>query len=263
MDLGLRGRVALVAAASKGLGRAVAEELAREGADIAICSRTAADLDKAAQRIQSDAGREVLWQALDVGDAKAVAGFVEAVEERFGRLDICVTNAGGPPSKLFVATTSEDWRAWTEQLLMSVVYFAQAVLPRMQKRQWGRFLTITSYSVKQPVEGLLLSNSLRAGVVGLIRTLANEYARHGIAVNNICPGYTRTDRLDDLAGMMAARAGTTADEVFAGWKKTIPAGRLGKPEEFASVAAFLVSEQSSYVNGVSLAVDGGTTRSRL
>lgn len=263
MDLGLRGRVAIVAAASRGLGCAVAEELAREGAEIAICSRTAADLEKAASRIHSAGGREVLWQPVDVGDAAAVRRFVEAVEGKFGRLDICVTNTGGPPSKLFAATTSEDWRSWTEQLLMSVVYFAQAVLPRMQNRQWGRFLTITSYSVKQPVEGLLLSNSLRAGVVGLMRTLANEYAADGITVNNVCPGYTHTDRLDDLAGMMAARTGTSAEEVFAGWKKLIPAARLGRPEEFASVVAFLVSERASYVNGVSLAVDGGTTRSLL
>lgn len=263
MDLGLRGRVAIVAAASKGLGLAVAEELAREGADVAICARTATDLEKAAVQINGASGREVYWRATDVGDGEAVARFVEAVEERFGRVDICVTNTGGPPSKLFAATTSEDWRAWTDQLLMSVVYFAQSVLPRMQKNRWGRFLTITSYSVKQPVEGLLLSNSLRAGVVGLMRTLANEYAAHGITVNNICPGYTRTDRLDDLAGMMAERAGTSSEQVFAGWKKLIPAGRLGKPEEFASVAAFLVSEPASYVNGVSLAVDGGTTRSLL
>jgi 3-oxoacyl-[acyl-carrier protein] reductase len=263
MDLGLRGRVAIVAAASKGLGCAVAEELAREGARVAICSRKAADLERAATTIQSAGGREVFWQPVDVGDAAAVARFVEAVAGKFGQVDICVTNTGGPPSKLFAATTKEDWRSWTEQLLMSVVYFAQAVLPRMQKSQWGRFLTITSYSVKQPVEGLLLSNSLRAGVVGLMRTLANEYAADGITVNNVCPGYTRTDRLDDLAEMMAARAGTSAEEVFAGWRRLIPAGRLGRPEEFASVVAFLVSERASYVNGVSLAVDGGTTRSLL
>jgi len=133
----------------------------------------------------------------------------------------------------------------------------------MQKKQWGRFLTITSYSVKQPVEGLLLSNSLRAGVTGLVRTLANEYAAYGITVNNICPGYTRTDRLDDLAGMMAGRTGVTRDEIFAGWKKLIPAGRLGRPDEFAAVVAFLASEKASYVNGVSLTIDGGTTRSLL
>jgi 3-oxoacyl-[acyl-carrier protein] reductase len=136
-------------------------------------------------------------------------------------------------------------------------------LPLMQKNKWGRFLTITSYSVKQPVEGLLLSNSLRAGVTGLVRTLANEYGMHGITVNNVCPGYTRTDRLDDLAGMMAQRTGSTSEEVFANWKKLIPAGRLGRPEEFASVVAFLASERASYVNGVSLSIDGGTTRSLL
>jgi 3-oxoacyl-[acyl-carrier protein] reductase len=245
------------------LGRAVAEELAREGAEIAICARTAADLEKAAAQIRTAGGREVFWKAVDVGQAEDVSRFVGDVEKRFGRVDICVTNTGGPPSKLFSATTNEDWQVWTDQLLMSTVYFAQETLPRMQKNQWGRFLTITSYSVKQPVEGLLLSNSLRAGVTGLVRTLANEYAAHGITVNNVCPGYTRTDRLDDLAGMMAARTGATPEQVFAGWKKLIPAGRLGRPEEFAAVVAFLASEKASYVNGVSLTIDGGTTRSLL
>ena len=263
MDLGLRGRVAIIAAASKGLGRAVAQELAREGADVAICARTAADLESAATRIKSACGRDVFHRPVDVGDAKAVAQFAGDVEQHFGRVDICITNTGGPPSKSFEATSNEDWRIWTDQLLMSAVYFAQAVLPRMKKNNWGRFLTITSYSVKQPVEGLLLSNSLRAGVTGLVRTLASEYGAYGITVNNICPGYTRTDRLDDLAGMMASRTGDSPEEVFAGWKKLIPAGRLGTPEEFASVVTFLASERASYVNGVSLAIDGGTTRSLL
>jgi len=263
MDLGLRGRVAIVAAASKGLGRAVAEELGREGAEIAICARTAADLKKAAAEIRAATGREVFWEGVDVGKGAEVARFVGDVEKRFGRVDICVTNTGGPPSKSFSATTNEDWRIWTDQLLMSTVYFARETLPCMQKNQWGRFLTITSYSVKQPVEGLLLSNSLRAGVTGLMRTLANEYAASGITVNNVCPGYTRTDRLDDLAEMMAGRTGTTQEEIFSGWKKLIPAGRLGRPEEFAAVVAFLASEKASYVNGVSLTIDGGTTRSLL
>jgi len=144
---------------------------------------------------------------------------------------------------------------------MSTVYFAKEVLPLMQKRQWGRFLTITSYSVKQPVDGLLLSNSLRAAVTGVVKTLANEYAHYGITVNNVCPGYTRTDRLGILAGMMAERSGAKAEEIFEGWMKLIPVGRLGRPEEFASVVAFLASERASYINGVSLTVDGGTTRS--
>lgn len=263
MDLGLRGRVAIVAAASKGLGHAAAQELAREGADVAICARTSSDLEAAASRIRDAGGREVFWQSVDVGNPDAVANFVADVERRFGRVDICVTNTGGPPSRLFAATTNDDWRIWIDQLLMSVVYFAQAVLPRMKKNKWGRFITITSYSVKQPVEGLLLSNTLRAGVTGLMRTLANEYAIHGITVNNICPGYTRTDRLDDLASMIGARTGASVEEVYAGWEKQIPAGRLATTEEFAAAVAFLASERASYVNGVSLAVDGGTARGLL
>lgn len=218
MDLGLQDRVAIVAAASKGLGRAVAEQLASEGAEIAICARTAADLEAAAVRIRAAGGREVFWQALDVSDAPSISRFVDSVEKRFGRVDICVTNTGGPPSKLFMATTQEDWRTWTDQLLMSTVYFAKEVLPRMQKRNWGRFLAITSYSVKQPVEGLLLSNSLRAAVTGLLRTLANEFGPYGITVNNLCPGYTRTDRLDDLAQMMG-------NEVERRPKRSLVAGR--------------------------------------
>jgi 3-oxoacyl-[acyl-carrier protein] reductase len=263
VDLGLRGRVAVVAAASKGLGRAAAQEFVREGAKVAICARTANDLEQTATELRALNGGEVFWQAVDVSDPTSVSSFISATQACFGRVDICVTNSGGPPSKLFEATTEQDWRTWIDQLLMSTVYFAKDVLPIMKKNAWGRFLTITSYSVKQPVEGLLLSNSLRAGVTGLMRTLANEYAPFGITVNNVCPGYTRTDRLDDLAEMTAARTGTTREQVFANWYKLIPAGRLGKPEEFAAVVAFLASERASYVNGVSLTVDGGTTRSLL
>jgi 3-oxoacyl-[acyl-carrier protein] reductase len=263
MDLGLQGRVAIVAAASKGLGRAVAEELAREGASIAICARTASDLEKAAASIQEATGRQVFYQAVDVTDPAAISSFVSAVEKCFGKVDICVTNTGGPPSKLFKDTNPEDWRAAIDLLLMSAVSFAREVLPRMQKNKWGRFITITSYSVKQPVDGLLLSNSLRAAVTGLARTLANEYAAHGITVNNVCPGYTRTDRLDDLAAMQAERTGATREEIFAGWVARIPAGRIGTPSEFAAVVAFLASERASYVNGTTIAVDGGTVRSLL
>ena len=172
MDLGLQGRVAIVAAASKGLGRAVAEELAREGASVAICARTASELEQAAGHIQKATGRGVFHQSVDVTNPDAVSHFVSAVEERFGRLDICVTNSGGPPSKMFVDTKPEDWRTAVELLLMSAVFFAKEALPRMQKNKWGRFITITSSAVKQPVDGLLLSNSIRAAVTGLARTLA-------------------------------------------------------------------------------------------
>jgi 3-oxoacyl-[acyl-carrier protein] reductase len=164
---------------------------------------------------------------------------------------------------LFVQTDPEDWRAAVNLLLMSAVFFAKESLPRMQKNKWGRFITITSSAVKQPVDGLLLSNSVRAAVTGLGRTLANEYAAHGITVNNVCPGYTRTARLDNLAAAISTRTGTQQAAVFADWTRQIPAGRIGTPQEFAAVVAFLASERASYVNGVSLAVDGGMVRSLL
>lgn len=263
MDLGLRGRVAIVAAASKGLGLAVAEELAREGAHVAICARTARTLEETAASIEKSTGKEVFHRALDVTDSTAVASFVEAVETRFGRVDICVTNSGGPPSKSFKDTKPEDWRTAFDQLLMSTVYFARETLPRMQKKKWGRLITMTSSAVKQPVDGLLLSNSTRAAVTGLARTLANEYAADGITVNNVCPGYTLTARLDGLAATISARSGAKPEEVFAGWEREIPARRLGTPQEFAAVVAFLASERASYVNGASIAVDGGLVRSLL
>lgn len=263
MDLGLSGRVAIVSAASTGLGFAVAQELSREGADVAICARTASDLQSAASTIQRVSGREIFYQAVDVTDAKAVAAFVAAVETRFRRIDICVTNSGGPPAKLFEETRNDDWQAAINLLLMSSVFFARETLPRMKKNKWGRLITITSYAVKQPVDGLLLSNSIRAAVTGMARTLANEYAAHGITVNNVCPGYTRTDRLGDLANAVSARTGAKPEEVFAGWERQIPAGRIGTPEEFAAVVTFLASERASYVNGTSIAIDGGIVRSLL
>jgi 3-oxoacyl-[acyl-carrier protein] reductase len=263
MDLGLRGRVAIVAAASKGLGRAVAEELAREGARVAICSREAKNIEQTAKEIQASTGQRVLWRAVDVKQEQPVAGFVADVEKELGRLDICVTNSGGPPSNSFADTKPEEWRTAVDQLLMSTVFFARETLPRMKKSNWGRFITITSSAVKQPVDGLLLSNSVRAAVTGLARTLANEYAAYGITVNNVCPGYTHTARLDNLAKSISARSNVKPDEVFAGWAHEIPAGRIGTPQEFAAVVAFLASERASYVNGTSIAVDGGLVRSLL
>ncbi len=263
MDLGLKGRVAIVAAASKGLGRAVALELAREGAEVAVCARSAASLEKAASAIREATGRAIFWQALDVTDAKRVQKFVDAVEKRYGRVDICVTNAGGPPAKTFLEISLEEWRAAVELTLLSAVYFAREVLPRMRKNNWGRLVTITSVSVKQPIDGLLLSNSIRAAVTGLARTLANEFGAHGITVNNVCPGYTLTERLDELAESQARAGGVPRDAVLQQWASQAPLGRLGKPEEFAALVTFLVSERASYINGASIAVDGGWVRSLL
>ena len=263
MDFGLKGRVAIVAAASKGLGKAVAEELAREGADVAICSRNIVELEKAASAIEKASGRAPLVHALDVTRYDDVRGFVAEVVKKFGHVDICVTNAGGPPSKKFLDISIDDWRAAVDLNLMSAVYFAKEVLPGMRERKWGRLITITSMSVKQPVDGLLLSNSIRAAVTGLARTLANEFGADGITVNNVCPGYTLTERLEQLAAKQSADTGLSREKVFERMSAQVPLGRIGRPEEFAALVAFLASERASYINGTTIAVDGGWVKSLL
>ena len=257
MDLGLKGKVAIVAAASKGLGRAVAEELANEGCEVAICARTAGDVERTAAEIGQSCGRGILGRALDVTNEEAVRQFVADVDKKYGRVDICVTNAGGPPAKKFLDITLDEWRTAVELTLLSTVYFAREVLPRMRRNKWGRLLTITSVSVKQPIDGLLLSNSLRAAVTGLAKTLANEFGADGITVNNVCPGYTLTERLDELAEKQARISGVPRDEIFSSWSSQIPSGRLAQPAEFAALVAFLASARASSINGTTIAVDGG------
>ena len=256
MDLGLAGRVAIVAAGSQGLGKASAVALAREGARVAICARGAAALDRAAQEI----GGDVLTAQVDVTDEDQVRGFVADVRAKWGAVDICVTNAGGPPAKTFEAATVADWRAALELNFMSTLYFAREVLPEMKRRRWGRLITITSVSVKEPIDSLVLSNAVRAAVAGLVKSLANEYGPHNVLVNNVCPGYTKTDRLAGLAAALAASGGAAVEDIETRWTSRVPLGRLGTPEEFAAVVAFLASERASYVNGASIAVDGGYVR---
>lgn len=260
MDLGLKDRVAIVAASSTGLGKAVAMGLAREGAKLALCARTESVLNATAEEIQRETGVEILARTLDVTDHSEVARFVAETNERFGRVDICVANAGGPPSKSFAETTIEDWHAAANLNLMSTVYLAKETLPLMQARRWGRFIAVTSLTVKQPVEGLILSNSVRAGVSGLIKTLSNEYGPYNVLVNNVCPGFTATARLMDLSRTLAGKQGVSASEIEERWARQAPLGRVGQPEEFANVVVFLASERASYVTGVSIAVDGGIVK---
>lgn len=257
MDLGLKNKVALVAAASRGLGRAVAEELAAEGASLVICSRKAETIDRVANEIKAATGAEVLGLGADVSNPDDVAQLVNAGIERFGRIDILVTNAGGPPAGQFESFTLQQWEDATRLLLHSAVELARHVLPGMKGRRWGRILNITSIAVKQPVDNLILSNSLRAAVTGFARSLANEVASSGITVNNIMPGYTRTERVEELARMMAEKEGITPAEFITRWEKEIPMRRIGTPREFAALAAFLVSERASYITGTSIPVDGG------
>src|SRR6185436_1500351 len=263
MDLGLKGRVALVAAASKGLGRAVAEELAAEGVKLAICARDAEAIEAVGNEIAKATGAEVLARAADVSRAADIEAFVDTVMRIYGRVDILLTNSGGPPPGRFETLDLAAWQKATELTLFAPVEFARRVLPGMQERRWGRILNVTSIAVKQPIENLMLSNSLRAAVTGWARTLANEVGASGVTVNNLLPGYTRTERVEELALANAKRDGITPEQAVARWEREIPLGRLGEPREFAALTAFLASERASYITGQSIAVDGGWIQALL
>ncbi len=260
MNLGLRDRVAVVAASSQGLGKAVALGLAQEGVHLALCARTQTALDAVASEIRQTCGVKVLARAVDVTVYEQVRAFIAETLREFGRLDICIANCGGPPSKSFADTTLDDWHRSAGLNLMSTVYLAKETLPAMQERRWGRFIAITSVAVKQPVEGLVLSNSIRAGVSGLIKTLSNEYGRYNVLVNSVCPGFTATARLMELAETLAGKEGVTPKEIEGRWTSGCPLGRVGQPEEIANVVVFLASDRASYITGASIAVDGGTVK---
>ena len=257
MELGLKGKVAIVAASSQGIGRAAAEAFAAEGCKVAMCARNERTLALAAESIRQKHGAEVLDRALDVTDADAVRQFVEAVAARFGGADICVTNAGGPPAKGFLAASVEDWHKAVEANFMSTVHFAREVIPHMQRRRWGRIITITSITTKQPLADLVLSNAVRAAVVGLAKSLANEFGKDGILVNNVGPGFTATDRLKELAKSRSATLGTSEREIFDTWAAEAPLRRLGEPGEVADTIVWLASDRASYVTGQTVLVDGG------
>jgi 3-oxoacyl-[acyl-carrier protein] reductase len=261
MDLGLQDKVAFVAAASQGLGRAVADELAVEGASIVICSRNQKKLDHVAQEIEAKTGSRVAAIAADLSIIKNIESAIAHGIERFGKIDILVTNNGGPPTGKFDTLSPESWDDAYRGLLTSVLEMTRLVLPGMKERRWGRILNVTSIAAKQPVENLMLSNSLRAAVTGFAKTLADEVAEFGITVNNILPGYTLTERVEELAGSIAKKEGTSIADVKKRWETQIPMRRLGRPEEFGALAAFLVSERASYITGSSIPVDGGWIKS--
>lgn len=262
MDFGIVGRTALVAASSKGLGRAVAEELAAEGARVVLCARGAEALE-ATRAALADSGAEVTAVAADLTDPLQVERVIEVGVQAFGPIDILITNTGGPPPGPFESHTPEAWSEAVRQNLDSVLNLTRSVLPAMKERRWGRIITITSVAVKQPVDGLILSNSIRAAVTGFAKTLANEVAPFGITVNNVMPGYTRTERLDQLAADIAERSGGSVEDAFSAWEGQIPLGRVGDPREFGALVAFLASERASYITGTSIAVDGGAIKALL
>ncbi len=260
MDLELKGRVAAVAAASKGLGRAIAERLAREGASVAICARSPDALERTAQEIQGRTGAEVLAVPADVATPEGPKRFIARTVERFGRLDVLVTNAGGPPPGNFFDVSDAQWEAAFQLTVMSAVRLCREAVPHMQKQKWGRIVHITSVSVKQPLDTLLLSNALRLAVIGLSKHLARELAPHNITVNAVCPGPIATERLEQLIQAQAQMKGVGVEEARAAWTREIPMGRLGQPQELADVVAFLASERASFLTGVALQVDGGMVK---
>jgi 3-oxoacyl-[acyl-carrier protein] reductase len=257
MDLGLKDRVAIIAASSRGLGKACARELAREGATVVICARDADELAAAADEIHAETGGVVLWMAIDLTDAAQIRHLAEETLRRYGRIDVLVTNNGGPPTGYFDDMDDETWLAAHELTLMSAVRLIRAVLPAMRVQGWGRIINITSVSVKQPLDDLLMSNVYRPGVVALAKTLATQVAADGITINNVAPGYTSTERVVEIFDARAAKQGRSVEEVMAETTANYPMKRMGRPEELAAVVAFLASERASYITGATIQVDGG------
>jgi 3-oxoacyl-[acyl-carrier protein] reductase len=261
MDLGIRDRVALVAAASRGIGYGAARELAREGARVFLCSRDKERASKAADQIMAETGAEVEGVRADVTNDEEAADFVRLAEEKAGRVDILVTNAGGPPAAAFADATLEMYRRAFELNALSAIRLAQLVVPGMRERRWGRIVNITSISVKQPIMGLLLSNTVRAGLTGWAKTLSAEIAADNVTVNSVAPGYTSTERQDELTEAKAKATGKTKAELIELRAAEIPMRRSASVEEIAAAVAFLASERASYITGVTLHVDGGWVRS--
>lgn len=255
MDLGLSGKVGIVAAASKGLGKAVAFRFAREGMRVAICARDESVLRATAHEISAQTQAEVLPIRADVTRYDDIKNLVAETVKRFGGLDVLVTNAGGPPPGNFFACEDSRWEEAFYLTLMSVVRLCREAIPHMQQRGGGRIINIASVSVKQPIENLILSNSLRLAVVGLAKSLATELAPFKITVNTVCPGPTQTERMEQLF-----RASGNVEEARRFWTKDIPMGRMGQPEELADLVAFLASDNARYITGTVIQVDGGLVK---
>ncbi len=257
MDLGIKGKVALVTGASAGLGFAAAMALADEGVKLAINSRSEENLKKAAAEIQKKTGAVLAIYPGDLAIAGKAEEIVKKVSAELGAVDILVANAGGPPAGLFMNHSKEVWQKAAELTLFSSMNLTRAVIPGMIKEKWGRVVFITSIAVKQPIDGLIISNTLRAGLTGFAKTISNEYAKCGLTINTVCPGYTKTERLQELANVKSQAMGTSPDDIYNDWIATTPAGRLGAPNELAALIAFLSSEKAAFITGSSIAVDGG------
>ncbi len=260
MNLGLNGKIALVAAASQGLGKASALSIAREGARVVICSRREREITETAREIAAETGAEVVPMVADLAKPDDIRHLTSETVKRFGAIHILVNNAGGPPAGGLLDLSDADWEKAHQLTLMSTVRLTREVLPRMVAQKWGRIITIVSITAKQPITELLLSSAIRPGLLGLTRILATQYAKDNITINAVCPGNVLTKRQEELSRIRAADRHMTFEEYLADGARAIPTGRLGRPEEIGDVVAFLASEQASYINGESLLVDGGLAK---
>ncbi len=264
MDLGLRNRVAIICAASQGLGKATATGFAREGAHVVICSRDGTRLEATAEEIRNAAkGVTVLPVVADVTSDEQIKNLAATVSRQFGRIDILVTNAGGPPVGAFASLADADWEKGISLNLMSTVRLIRAVVPEMQKQHWGRIINITSLTVKQPLGDLIISSTVRPGIMGLSKVLSQQLGKDGILINTVAPGYFLTARQKEIGVARAKAKGISVDAYLAEQAKDIPLGRLGDPEELANAIVFLASERASYISGTVIAIDGGTIRGIL
>ena len=263
MDFELSKRVALVAAGSQGLGKACALGLAREGARVSICARNEEILQATAAQIRKETGAQVLARKADMSVLGDIQDFVKATYEEFGNIDIAVTNAGGPPKGVVMSVTEEQWLTGLNLNLLSAIRLSQAVAPYMQKQKWGRIINIISTSVKEPFNGLVLSNVMRAGVVAFAKTMSNELGPDNVLVNNVCPGSIWTARSEASSRSQAERAGISLEEAVDRFNQTIPLRRQGQPEELANLVVFLASERASYITGATIQVDGGLIKSLM
>ena len=263
MDLGITDRVALVCGSTSGLGLAIATKLASEGCHVALNGRDITRLERARRSLGTATAVSVTGFAADVSDAAQALQLVERVQRHFGALDILICNAGGPPSTVFDETSAEQWSLALDLNLLSSIHLCRAAVPLMRERKWGRIICITSVAAKEPLPGLMLSTTARAGVLGFTKALADELAPHGITVNSVCPGYMNTERVQDLVDELARREHRQPDEILAGMVTRIPMRRMGDPEELAATVAFMASVPAGYLTGVALQVDGGYVRSIL
>lgn len=261
MDTGLKNLTVLITASSLGIGRAAAEMFAAEGCNVAISSRSKENLLSAVKEIKGKYGVDAFWSVCDLNKQKDIENTFTAVTEQFGTIDILVNNCGGPVPGLFQQLEEQDWDNAYEQVLLSAVRFSKLALPGMMAKNRGRIINLTSISVKQPVDNLILSNSFRAAVAGFTKSLSNEVAKYNITVNNVAPGMTLTRRLYELAVVEAREKGKSHEEILAEMAKRIPLNRLARPEEIAAVIVFLASRQASYITGVTIQVDGGYVKS--